>query len=225
MNGYKYRCVVTNAIGGVNTDAVTLTVTALKFMSSVASGSISIGGLIILTPSIPGGTWNYDNSCVTLASDTSGAATIKGLKAGTTTVTYTAQGATISYAINIADASPSAGLKLTSSNATGKIFKGGRITLTPSVSGGTWSYDSSFVTLTQNSNGTVTFKALKAGTTTVTYTAQGASVSYTITIAGSSLPTTGQDYTWVWVLMVFALLAAAAGAAAVFRKHLVSKVK
>ncbi len=91
---------------------------------------------------------------------------------------------------------------------TASIYVNGRTTLTPSVSGGTWHYDSKYIMLTDNGNGTVAIKGLKAGTTTVTYTAGGVTETFTVTIKASKLPATGQDFMWVWAL--------GAAAAAVF---------
>ena len=102
---------------------------------------------------------------------------------------------------------------LTSSVAGGKIYTGGRITLTPNITGGTWNWDTAFFSATFNSP--ATFTALKAGTSTITYTAEGQSVSYAVTITKAGLPDTGQDFTWGWVLGMLAVCAlAAAGSAA-----------
>jgi uncharacterized repeat protein (TIGR02543 family) len=93
-------------------------------------------------------------------------------------------------------------LTLTSSAADGKIYTDGRVTLTPSVAGGTWTFDSAYF-----SRDGGTFTALKAGTSTITYTVDGASKSYEVTIEASGLPSTGQDFTGVWVLGGGAVLA------------------
>lgn len=93
---------------------------------------------------------------------------------------------------------------LASSDADGKIYTGGRVTLTPSVTGGTWSFDSAYFKREGS-----TFTALKAGTSAITYTVGGASIVYTVTIEASGLPSTGQDFTWVWALCGAALILAA----------------
>jgi Leucine-rich repeat (LRR) protein len=102
-------------------------------------------------------------------------------------------------------------LSLSSSVAGGKIYTGGRVTLTPSVGGGQWSWDHDFFSATFNSP--ATFTALKAGTSTITYTLGSASVSYVVTVEQSILPSTGQDFAWAWILGGAALAAAAAGLA------------
>ena len=100
--------------------------------------------------------------------------------------------------------------ELSSSVSGGSIYVGGRITLTPSVDGGTWDWDRDFFSATFNSP--ATFTALKAGTSTITYTVEGVTTSYEVTVEQSGLPSTGQDFTWVWVLVGLAALALAGAA-------------
>ena len=102
---------------------------------------------------------------------------------------------------------------LASSDADGKIFTAGRVTLTPSVTGGTWSFDSAYF-----SRDGGTFTALKAGTSSITYTVGGASIVYTVTIEASGLPSTGQSFAWVWIC-AGAALALAAGVVFGMRKR------
>ena len=59
----------------------------------------------------------------------------------------------------------------------------------PNIDGGTWDWDHSFFTATFNSP--ATFTALKAGTSTITYTVDGASTTYDVTIEEAELPATG----------------------------------
>ncbi len=97
-------------------------------------------------------------------------------------------------------------LALASSDADGHIYTGGRITLTPNHTGGTWSYDESFLSKDGN-----TFTALKTGSTHVEYKWEDETVTYDVTITLSELPSTGQDTTWGWLLCGTALTALAAG--------------
>jgi uncharacterized repeat protein (TIGR02543 family) len=94
-------------------------------------------------------------------------------------------------------------LALVLSPANGHIYTGGRITITPSVSGGTWSFDSKLL-----SRDGISFTGLKAGTARVTYTVGEISVFTDIVIAASELPVTGQDFTAAWALGGTGLLAA-----------------
>jgi len=106
-------------------------------------------------------------------------------------------------------------LTLESDDADGKIYVGGRVTLTPNIEEGEWDWDAEYLSATFNSP--ATFTGLKAGTTAITYTVSGVSVTYDVTIETSGLPNTGQDFTWVWVLLGAALILAA-GTAVLKRK-------
>ena len=99
---------------------------------------------------------------------------------------------------------------LASSVTSGTIYVGGRITLTPNIDGGTWDWDEDFFTATFNSP--ATFTGLKAGASTITYTVEGVSVTYDVTIKQSQLPFTGQNYTLVYLLAAFALVTGGAAA-------------
>jgi LPXTG-motif cell wall-anchored protein len=161
---------------------------------AVSDGTINKPGDPTLAGSVFGG-WYPTAACDTAA----------------VTFPYTVKGAATLYA-------KWTELKLASSDADGIIYTGGRVTLTPSVDGGTWDFDSAY--LSRNDN---TFTALKAGTSTITYTAGGVSTTYAVTIRQSELPSTGQDMTWVWVMGGAALLVCAAGVLA--RKRLSARVK
>ena len=80
------------------------------------------------------------------------------------------------------------------------IYTGGRISLTPNIPGGTWSFDNAFLTRDGN-----TFTALKTGTSIVTYTVEGQSVYYTVIIKKAQLPSTGQNFVWAIMLSGLAL--------------------
>jgi uncharacterized repeat protein (TIGR02543 family) len=84
---------------------------------------------------------------------------------------------------------------LASSDSDGKIYTGGRVELTPNIAGGTWDFDSA--SLSQDAN---TFTGLTTGTVRVTYTVEGQSTYYDVTIEAAALPPTGQDFTWGWAL-------------------------
>jgi len=98
--------------------------------------------------------------------------------------------------------------QLTSSDADAKVFVGGRITLTPNIEGGTWDWDEEFFSATFNSP--ATFTALKVGTSTITYTVEGVSTTYDVTIEAGALPGTGQNFMWAYLLIALAAAAALA---------------
>lgn len=95
----------------------------------------------------------------------------------------------------------------TSSPYTAVVFVNGRTTLTASVSGGAWSYDKAYLKLTDNGDNTAVIKGLKAGTTTVTYTADSITETFAVTVKASELPATGQDFMWVWAIGAVAVAA------------------
>ncbi len=91
------------------------------------------------------------------------------------------------------------------------VFVGGRKTLSAAASGGVWRYDDAYLQLTDNGDGTSKIKGLKAGTTTVTYSAGGLTETFTVTVNASGLPDTGQNFryctccaeflsSWLWLL-------------------------
>lgn len=93
-------------------------------------------------------------------------------------------------------------LALTMSASDGKMFTGGRITITPNGAGGTWDFDTSF--LSRNGN---VFTALKAGTVTVRYTLGNVTKSVDIIISQAAMPQTGQNFTVVYLLLTAAAFA------------------
>jgi len=84
------------------------------------------------------------------------------------------------------------------------LYTGVKKTLTPLVTGGTWTWDSSFLNVTQNSDGSVLIKGLREGNTTVHYTYGYGDENYAVTILAETLPQTGQDFTWMYGLIVLA---------------------
>ncbi len=89
---------------------------------------------------------------------------------------------------------------------TQTMYVNGRITLNPEPSGGTWEWDKNFFSATFSSP--ATFTAKKAGTSVITYTVNGVSSSVTVTIQDTVLPSTGQDFTWVYALVLAAAILA-----------------
>lgn len=100
-------------------------------------------------------------------------------------------------------------LELNSSVSGGNIYNGGRITLTPSIEGGVWEFDSEYLSRDGNK-----FTGLKEGKTQVKYSTEEESVTYNITISEAGLPETGQDSAFLYIAAIgaaLALILAAAG--------------
>ncbi len=164
-----------------NTGSVTVSATAEQSIASVSIG----GG----------------------AASAGSASSVIGLAQGDNTVLIAVTSfdhtTTTTYSLNI-KRPPVLALNL--SVLDGRIYTGGRITLTPNITGGTWDYDETLLSRSGN-----TFKGLKAGTTRVTYTAGLQSAYADITITASELPTTGQNFTAaLWLLALAALAGGAA---------------
>jgi uncharacterized repeat protein (TIGR02543 family)/uncharacterized repeat protein (TIGR01451 family) len=94
-------------------------------------------------------------------------------------------------------------LPITNLPQTYTMFEGGRVTWDPQPSGGTWDWDEDF--FSAKFNGKATFTARKTGTSTITYTVGESVQSITVTIKPAELPVTGQDFTWVYMLLGLAV--------------------
>lgn len=105
---------------------------------------------------------------------------------------------------------------LSSLPASYTMFAGGRVTWDPKPDGGTWEWDEEYFSATFNSP--ATFTALKPGTSTISYTVNGIVQSVPVTIEGADLPKTGQNDTWIWVLVSLAVICGA-GAVLIGKKE------
>ena len=77
--------------------------------------------------------------------------------------------------------------ELVPSVAGGTVYTGGRITLTPNIAGGEWTFDSAYFSREGN-----IFIALKAGTSTIAYTVDGVVTTYQVTIERARCPKRGR---------------------------------
>ena len=91
------------------------------------------------------------------------------------------------------------------------LLVGQSVSWTPAPVGGSWSYDKDLLSMTQGGD-TYTFKGLKAGQATATYTVGGVPFTVTITINSATIPPAGHTANPLpWLL---GMLAALAGCAA-----------
>ena len=103
---------------------------------------------------------------------------------------------------------PSGGFAITGLPGSYTLLVGRTVSWTPVPAGGTWSYDAKLLSLTRRGD-TYTFKALKEGKATATYTVAGIPYTVSITINAATIPQTGVA---VGVLAgTLAILAALAG--------------
>ncbi len=107
--------------------------------------------------------------------------------------------------------------KITGLQASFSMNLGESITWDPKPDGGTWEWDREFFSASFNSP--ATFTALKAGSSTITYSVGGGSQSVTVTIlAAEKIPGTGQRV-WAGWLMGLCWLSLAAGAQILRKKR------
>ncbi|RZK14607.1 MAG: hypothetical protein EOO86_18315, partial [Pedobacter sp.] len=175
MNGYLYRCVVSNADETVNALPATLTVTSISLAPTQVNVSCNGGSNGAASVVASGGSGAYTYVWSPSISTTAGA---NGLVAGTYTVTVTdASGCTASRAFTITQPS----LLNTSGSQTNVSCNGGTNgTATVTASGGSGGY----TYLWSNGGTTATITGLMAGNYRVTVTDANACTAirdYTIT--------------------------------------------
>ena len=220
-----------------STDTVTDDITlyagwdpTLTLLTSPTNAQIHTGESVTITPNILGGVWSFDGGYLSRNGNT-----FTGLATGTTRVTYTAgsQSVYVDVVITAAEtptqtpqptATPSpaatttpsptaaSSLQVVTSPADGKIFTGGRITVTPNTPGGTWEYPHDLLSVDISASGAV-FTGLKAGTAHVTYTVGSQSISIDVVITQAGMPQTGQDFSPVLWLLIPAVCAGGAALA------------
>ncbi len=222
-----YTCMVTDAAGTTLADSIDVSVPPAVYTITATPASFDFGSMVQGYAAAPGEQTctieNIGNQSVTLSaapnthydiSSFSSSTLTKtetatftirpktGLSAGTyneTVTVNTDHGTSVDISVSFTVETL---LALSPSISSGTVYTGGRITLTPSISGGTWTFDSDYLTRSDN-----TFTAVKAGQTTVRYDAAGQHTSYVVTIRASELPNTGQDFTWAYLFVCAALLA------------------
>ncbi|NRT17148.1 hypothetical protein HNP99_003527, partial [Flavobacterium sp. 28A] len=159
--------------GGCADDTATrvVTVTAAPDAGTLSgTQAICVDGTTTLSSTTTGGTWSTSAAAIATINASTGA--VKGLKAGTATMTYTVKGtggcddATATRVVTVT-AAPDAGTL----SGTQAICVDGTTTLSSTVKGGTWSTNAAATATIDASTGVV--KGLKAGTATMTYTVKG----------------------------------------------------
>ncbi len=134
--------------------------------------SICVGSTTTLTDAVTGGTWTSSSTSVATVGLSTGVVT--GMYAGTSIVTYTAGGLSVTTIVNVS-AVPA---PLTGTTST---CVGGTITLSDATTGGTWSSSNPSVAGIGITTGVVTVGS--SGSATITYAlGSGCSVTKVITI-------------------------------------------
>jgi uncharacterized protein YjdB len=180
---------VSNACGsGIATK--TVTVDPAPFAGTVTgASSVCVGASISLSDTVSGGSWTSSNSSLATVD---GSGLVTGVASGSATISYTvfsSCGSATATKVVAIIAAPSAGTITGASS----VFTGSTITLSASVSGGTWSSSDTAIA-TVGGTGIVT--GVAAGSVVISYTVSNgcgtASATKAITVNEStSSPITG----------------------------------
>ena len=179
------------------TDTKTITVTAAPSAGSLSgTQGVCVSGSTTFSSTVSGGTWSSNNTGVATVNSSSGA--VSGVSAGIATITYTKAGsggcsnATATRTVTVS-AAPSAG----SLSGTQGICASGSTTFSSTVSGGTWSSNTTGVATVNSSSGAIS--GVSAGTATITYTKAGsggcsdATATRTVTVTAAPTITGSND--------------------------------
>lgn len=168
-----------NISNGCSHDSVTLSVSPLPATdagSISGPGTVCTGSTISLIDGVGSGTWSSSNTAVATVNSLG---VVTGVTSGTVTISYTVSGicgaASAIHTVTV-NTVPNAGTIFGSST----ICQGTTTTLTPTVSGGSWSSGATGVA-TVNASGVVT--GVTAGNATITYTVSNTCGSATATQA------------------------------------------
>ncbi|NDC41025.1 MAG: T9SS C-terminal target domain-containing protein [Chitinophagia bacterium] len=189
---YRRLLVFTQQVAAVSYTHLTLptiTVTGPPTVSSIsgAASSVCVGRSVTYTNSTTGGVWSFtDTTLAAVTSVASPSVTITGRAAGPDTLKYTVTGTcglttTVRRAITV-NTVPAIG-----TGTTASVLIGGTITLTNSVSGGTWSTVTLAIASVSSISGVVRGRA--AGLDTIKYaitnTCGTSTAIYLVTVTAS----------------------------------------
>ncbi|MBX2907977.1 MAG: Ig-like domain-containing protein [Taibaiella sp.] len=154
---------VSNSCGSSSTTK-SVTVNPLASAGTITGSSVVCAGAsITLSDAVSGGTWTSSNSSVATVGSTG---IVNGVAGGTVTISYTVTNScSTATTTKVVTVNPLADPGVISGSSS--VCVSGTITLTSSVSGGTWVSSAAAVGTIA---GTGVFTGLSEGTTTITYT-------------------------------------------------------
>jgi trimeric autotransporter adhesin len=146
---------------GTATATFPLTVNTTTVAPITGTLTVCSSATTTLSSATSGGTWSSGNTSIATIGSTSGVAV--GVAPGTTIITYSASGITVTAVLTVQTAPATAG------TVTGdSVYVGGTITLSSTVSGGTWTSSNTSVAMVGSSTGSLS--GVATGTATITYT-------------------------------------------------------
>ena len=159
---------------GTGTVKKAITINPLVAAGTVSGpGSVCVGATIVLSSSMPGGTWTDANGDV----DVYGAGHVDGDVAGIDTVFYGGACASSVVATVITVNSLSGGT-IAGSNF---VCLGATITLSDITPGGTWSVSNAYATVVSSGTNTALVSGVSPGTTIISYISTNVCGSHTVT--------------------------------------------
>jgi len=167
VSGYRFRCIATDSLGSDTSAVAWLRVDTANWGTITGPASVCVGSSITETCSIPGGAWSVanDTASITATGVLTGLLS-NGSSAGKDTVyyyNYNTCGSNTDTAYITINPVPATGII----SGPSIICKGATITLTESVSGGTWSRSHPLV---DSFAGTGIVRGISQGFDTIKYT-------------------------------------------------------
>jgi uncharacterized protein YjdB len=182
-----YRCnlTTTNSAFSESTPGIKLTLTGTIPTVAAISGTTSViaGSTTTLSDVTTGGVWSSANTAI--ATVGSGTGIVTGIAAGTALISYTVTNSCGSAAaMMIVTVNP----PVSAIAGVTTVCAGSTTTLSDATTGGTWSSSNAAIA-TVGSAGVVT--GVTAGTTLISYTVSGTSVTTIVTVNSSPSPISG----------------------------------
>lgn len=164
---------VTNSCGAATATAL-LSVSAPALPGITGDSTVCEGATALQSNSVTAGVWSSDNTGIATIGSASGMVT--GIASGTTTISYTVLGSSITRVITVSAAPSAIGGSTT-------VCAGGSGILTSSPTGGTWISGNSARATVGSTSGMVT--GIVAGTAPVTYTVGGCRTISSVSVSAS----------------------------------------
>jgi len=161
--------------------SATVTVTVSPLPAITGGTTVCAGSTLALSNSTPGGTWSSSNASAATVVTSTGV--VSGVAPGTTVIQYSLTGCSVTTTVTV-------GASIAAITGVSTFCVTGSTSLSTTTASGTWSSSNNAVA-TVNSTGTV--GGVSAGTTTISYTAGGCSVTKVVTVDPNTVIISGPD--------------------------------